>query len=104
MPDEEEVAWLHLLKQDTWMTANELLLAAHEASMVNLALMTAGLSSDAVTGIMRGFCAQGKAEEKEVLRDRGQQPAWKLAGEQPEILPEAAFIQQTIPHPAGLPA
>lgn len=105
MPDEKEVAWLHLLKRDTWMTVGEVFIAAQETSMVNLALITAGLNFDTITGIMRGFCARGQVEEKEVPMDKGNQPAWKLVGEQPDLPPEVAFLPKNLTQPpTGSPA
>lgn len=87
-----EVAWLHLLKRDTWMRAAEIYLAAVETSMVNLEVTTKGLNLNLVTAAMRALCAQGKVEEKEASGDQGHEPVWKLAGEQPDILPEAALL------------
>lgn len=84
MPTQEEVAWLHLLKRESYMTAAEIFIAAHEASMIDLAITTRHLNFDTVASIMRGYVTQGKVDEKDVPTDTGMRPAWKLAGEHPE--------------------
>ncbi len=102
-PSDSEVAWLHLLKQDSWMTASQVFIAAHEASMVDLSLTTKGLNLNVVTSIMRGYVTQGVAEEKEELRDRGLEPAWKLASEHPESPVDLSFLTQQLTAAAQVP-